>query len=150
MVDLELIEDQRLLEQSVGEWGVREIAPRIHDLDRAHRFDRDIVAQMASLGLLGMCIPPEYGGAGMDYSSVGIASEEVEYVDTSLRVVVSVHVALNSPTLLTWRTEDQRTRYLVPQAQGQKIASYALTESGAGSDVRAIQTVAVKKRDRLS
>ena len=95
-----------------------------------------------------MCIPPEYGGAGMDYISLGIASEEVEYVDTSLGVVMSVHVALNSLTLLTWGTEDQRTRYLVPQAQGQKIASYALTEPGAGSDVRAIQTVAVKKGDR--
>ena len=148
MVDLELTDDQRLLEQSVREWGAREIAPRIHDLDRAHRFDSDTVAQMGSLGLLGMCIPPEYGGAGMDYVSLGIASEEVEYVDTSLRVVMSVHVALNSLTLLTWGTEDQRTRYLVPQAQGQKIASCALTEPGAGSDVRAIQTVAVKKGDR--
>ena len=58
-----------------------------------------------------MCIPPEYGGAGMDYISLGIASEEVEYVDTSLGVVMSVHVALNSLTLLTWGTEDQRTRY---------------------------------------
>ena len=148
MVDLELTDDQRLLEQSVREWGAREVAPRIHDLDREHRFDRDIVSQMASLGLLGICIPTEYGGAGMDYISLGIASEELEYVDTSLRVVMSVHVALNSLTLLTWGTEDQRARYLVPQAQGKTIASYGLTEPGAGSDVRGIQTVAVKKGDR--
>ena len=148
MVDLELTDEQRLLEQSVREWGAREVAPRIHDLDREHRFDRDIVSQMASLGLLGICIPTEYGGAGMDYISLGIASEELEYVDTSLRVIMSVHVALNSLTLLTWGTEDQRARYLVPQAQGKKIASYGLTEPGAGSDVRGIQTVAIQKGDR--
>ncbi len=148
MIDLDLTDEQRVLEQSVREWGTREMAPRIHDLDRAHRFDPDILPQMASLGLLGICIPSEYGGAGMDYVSLGIASEELEYVDTSLRVIMSVHVGLNSLTLLAWGTEDQRTRYLVPQAQGKQIGSYALTEPGAGSDVRALQTVAVQKGDR--
>ena len=148
MIDLELTDEQRVLEQSVREWGAREMAPRIHELDRAHRFDPDILRQMASLGLLGICIPSEYGGAGMDYVSLGIASEELEYVDTSLRVIMSVHVGLSSLTLLAWGTEDQRTRYLTPQAQGKQIGSYALTEPGAGSDVRALQTVAVQKGDR--
>ena len=148
MIDLDLTDEQRVLEQSVREWGTREMAPRIHELDRAHRFDPDILPQMDSLGLLGICIPSEYGGAGMDYVSLGIASEELEHVDTSLRVIMSVHVGLNSLTLLAWGTEDQRTRYLVPQAQGKQIGSYALTEPGAGSDVRALQTVAVQKGDR--
>ena len=148
MIDLELTDEQRVLEQSVREWGAREVAPRIHELDRAHRFDPDILPQMAALGLLGICIPSEYGGAGMDYVSLGIASEELEYVDTSLRVIMSVHVGLSSLTLLAWGTEDQRTRYLAPQAQGKQIGSYALTEPGAGSDVRALQTVAVQKGDR--
>ena len=148
MFDLDLTEEQRLLEQTVREWGARKIAPRIHDLDREHRFDPDILSQMAELGLLGICVPEDYGGAGMDYLSFGLACEEAEYVDTSLRVILSVHVALSSLTLLTWGTEDQKQRYLVPQAQGHKIGSYGLTEPGAGSDVRGIQTVAVKRGDR--
>ena len=114
MIDFELTEEHLLLEQTVREWGAREMAPRIHDLDRAHRFDADILPQMAELGLLGICIPTAYGGAGMDYVSLGLACEELEYVDTSLRVVMSVHAALNSLSLLTWGTEDQRQRYLVP------------------------------------
>jgi glutaryl-CoA dehydrogenase (non-decarboxylating) len=148
MLDFDLTEEQRLLEQSVREWGAREVAPRIHQLDREHRFDRNILPQMAKLGLLGCSVPVEYGGAGMDYVSLGIVSEELEYVDTSLRVIISVHAGLNCLSLLTWGTEDQKQRYLVPQAQGEKIATYGLTEPGAGSDVRGIQTVAVKKGDR--
>ena len=148
MVDFDLTDEQRLLEQSVREWGAREVAPKIHQLDREHRFDRNILPQMAKLGLLGCSVPAEYGGAGMDYVSLGIVSEELEYVDTSLRVIISVHAGLNCLSLLTWGTEDQKQRYLVPQAQGHKIATYGLTEPGAGSDVRGIQTVAVKKGDR--
>ena len=93
-------------------------------------------------------MPAEYGGAGMDYVSLGLVSEELEYVDTSLRVIMSVHAGLNCLTLLSWGTEDQKQRYLVPQAQGKKIATYGLTEPSAGSDARGIQTVAVKKGDR--
>src|SRR4029453_15528155 len=89
----------------------------------------------------------EYGGAGMDYISLGLASEELEYVDTSLRVIMSVHAALNCLSLLTWGNEAQKRRYLVPQATGAKLAGYGLTEPSAGSDVRAIQTTAVKKGD---
>jgi glutaryl-CoA dehydrogenase (non-decarboxylating) len=148
MLNLDLTEEQQLLEQSVREWGARAVAPRIHDLDRAHQFDRGLLPQMADLGLLGSCIPQKYGGAGMDYVSLGIASEELEYLDTSLRVIVSVHVGLNSLTLLSWGTEDQKNRYLLPQAQGKKIATYGLTEPSAGSDARGIQSVAIKKGDR--
>jgi glutaryl-CoA dehydrogenase (non-decarboxylating) len=148
MIDLDLTEEHRLLEQTVREWGARAIAPRIQELDREHRFDRNILPQMAELGLLGICIPAEYGGAGMDYISLGLASEELEYVDTSLRVIMSVHVGLNSLSLLAWGTEDQKRRYLVPQAQGRKIATFGLTEPAAGSDVRGLQSVAIKKGDR--
>ncbi len=149
MLNLDLTEEQQLLERSVREWGARAVAPRIHDLDRAHQFDRGLLPQMAELGLLGSCIPQKYGGAGMDYISLGIASEELEYLDTSLRVIVSVHVGLNSLTLLSWGTEDQKNRYLIPQAQGKKIATYGLTEPSAGSDARGIQSVAVKKGGRF-
>jgi glutaryl-CoA dehydrogenase (non-decarboxylating) len=148
MMNFELTEDHRLLEQSVREWAARDVAPRIRDLDRAHRFDPAILPQMASLGLLGISVPVDYGGAGMDYIGLGVASEELEYVDTSLRVILSVHVGLNCLTLLSWGNEDQKRRYLVPQAQGHKIATYALTEPSAGSDARGIQTTAVRKGDR--
>jgi glutaryl-CoA dehydrogenase (non-decarboxylating) len=148
MLNFELTDEQQLLGQSVREWAGREVAPRIRELDRAHRFDPGILPQMADLGLLGISIPAKYGGAGMDYICLGLASEELEYVDTSLRVIMSVHVGLNSLTLLAWGSEDQKQRYLLPQAQGKKIATYGLTEPSAGSDARGIQTVAVKNGDR--
>jgi len=149
MIDFDLNDEQRLLEQSVREWAAREVAPHIAVADRHHRFDRErILGGMAALGLLGISVPQEYGGAGMDYVCLGLASEELEYVDTSLRVIMSVHAGLNCLTLLTWGTEDQKQRFLVPQAQGTKIAGYALTEPAAGSDARAIQTTAVKRGDR--
>src|SRR6188474_1094438 len=147
-MNFDLSHDHELLEQSIREWAGREVAPRIHDLDRAHQFDRGVLPQMASLGLLGISVPVEYGGAGMDYISLGLASEELEYVDTSLRVIMSVHAGLNCLSLLTWGTEAQKQQYLVPQAQGTKIATYGLTEPAAGSDVRGMQTTAVKKGDR--
>jgi glutaryl-CoA dehydrogenase (non-decarboxylating) len=148
MIDLELTEEQRLLEQTVRDWAGREVAPRIKDLDRAHTFDPKVLPQMAELGLLGISVPVEYGGAGMDYVCLGLASEELEYVDTSLRVIMSVHAGLNCLSLVTWGTEEQKQNYLIPQAQGKKIATYGLTEPAAGSDVRGIQSVAVKKGDR--
>jgi glutaryl-CoA dehydrogenase (non-decarboxylating) len=132
----------------VRDWGARSVAPKIRELDREHRFDRGFLTEMAELGLLGCSVPAEYGGAGMDYISLGLISEELEYVDTSLRVIMSVHAGLNCLTLLSWGTEDQKQRYLVPQAQGKKIATYGLTEPAAGSDARGIQTVAVKRGDR--
>ncbi len=149
MIDFDLSDEHRLLEQTVREWAAREVAPHIREHDRQHFFDRDrIVPGLKALGLLGVCVPAEYGGAGMDYVSLGLASEELEYVDTSLRVMMSVHVGLNCLTLLAWGSEDQKQRYLVPQAKGDKLAGYGLTEPGAGSDARAIQTTAEKKGDR--
>jgi glutaryl-CoA dehydrogenase (non-decarboxylating) len=149
MMNFDLTEEQRLLEQSIREWGAREVSPKIRDLDREHRFDKSLIlGGMKGLGLLGISVPQKYGGAGMDYLSLGIASEELEYVDTSLRVIMSVHAGLNCLSLLTWGTEAQKQKYLVPQAQGEKLATYGLTEPSAGSDARGIQTTAVKKGDR--
>src|SRR4051794_29023339 len=149
MIDFTLNDEHELLAQSIREWGAREIAPFIRDNDRNHHFDRErILGGMGRLGLLGISVPQQYGGAGMDYIALGIASEELEYLDTSLRVIMSVHAGLNCLTLLAWGTEDQKQRYLVPQAQGTKISGYGLTEPSAGSDVRGMQTTAVKRGDR--
>ena len=149
MIDFTLNDEHHLLEQSIREWGAQHVVPFIRDDDRKHHFDRDrILGGMAKLGLLGISVPQEYGGAGMDYIALGVASEELEYLDTSLRVIMSVHAGLSCLTLLTWGTEEQKQRYLVPQAQGSKISGYGLTEPSAGSDARAIQSTATKKGDR--
>src|SRR5687767_4907852 len=148
MLSFELEDSHKDVEKAVRDWAGREVAPRIHDLDREHRFERGFLTGMAGLHLLGICVPEEYGGAGMYYVSLGLACEELEYVDTHLRVIMSVHLALNSMTLWCWGTEAQKQKYLVPQAKGEKLATYGLTEPNAGSDAVGIQTTAVKKGDR--
>jgi glutaryl-CoA dehydrogenase (non-decarboxylating) len=102
---------------------------------------------MAALGLFGICLPQKYGGAGMDYLSLGIACEELERGDTAPRTVMSVHVGLNSLTLLQWANTYQKQRFLVPQAKGEKLAAFGLTEPNAGSDVAAMQSYAVRDGD---
>jgi glutaryl-CoA dehydrogenase (non-decarboxylating) len=148
MISFELSEEHRAVEETVKDWARREVAPKIHDLDREHRFERGFLKGMADLHLLGICLPEEWGGAGMDYLSLGLVCEELEYVDTHLRVIMSVHVGLNCMTLWCWGNDEQKKKYLAPQARGEKIATYALTEPNAGSDAVGIQSTAVRKGDR--
>jgi glutaryl-CoA dehydrogenase (non-decarboxylating) len=148
LIDLELGSEHEALVETLRDWTAKEVAPRIHDLDRAHRFEPGFLRQMAELQLLGICLPEKYGGAGMDYLSLGLACEELEYVDTHLRVIMSVHVGLNSMTLWCWGSEEQKQKYLAPQARGDRIATYGLTEPNAGSDAVGIQTTAVRRGDR--
>jgi glutaryl-CoA dehydrogenase (non-decarboxylating) len=148
MIDLELSEEHAAVTSTVKDWAGSVVAPRIHDLDRAHRFEPAFLKGMAELQLLGICLPEEYGGAGMDYISLGLACEELEYVDTHLRVIMSVHVGLNCMSLWCWGSEEQKRRYLVPQAKGEKIATYGLTEPAAGSDAVGIESTAVRRGDR--
>src|ERR671916_364797 len=135
MIDFELTEDHKAIRQTVRDFATHEVAPRIKELDEKQQFDRSVLDKMAELNLLGVCIPEEYGGAGFDYVSLGLVCEELEAVDTFLRVVMSVHTGLNSMSLLTWGTEEQKRKYLEPQAKGERLATYGLTEPGAGSDV---------------
>lgn len=147
MMNFELTEDHKAIRQTVRDWATGEVAPRIKELDETQQFDRSILQKMAELNILGVCIPEEYGGAGFDYISLGLVCEELEAVDTFLRVVMSVHTGLNSMTLLTWGTEEQKQKYLVPQARGEKIATYGLTEPGAGSDVVGSRSTARRDGD---
>src|SRR3990172_6618217 len=144
----ELTEEHRAVETMVREFAGSEVAPHIQENDANRHFDRSILTKMAELNILGICVPETYGGAGLDYVSLGLACEELEYVDTSLRVIVSVHVGLNSLTLLSWGNDHQKQKYLAPQARGEKIATYGLTEPNAGSDAVGIQTTAVRRGDR--
>ena len=148
MIDLSLTDENRLVQSTVRDFTATEIEPNIREWDAKQEVHREVFGRMAELGFLGAPIPEEYGGPGLDYVSFGILCEELEHADTAFRVVMSVHVGLNSLTLLQWGTEDQKQRYLVPQAQGKKLSGYGLTEPSAGSDARGIQTTATKKGDR--
>ncbi len=101
-----------------------------------------VLPRLAELGILGICLPVRYGGQGLDYIALGLACEELEAVDSTLRVVLSVHIGLNSLGLFQWATEEQKQRFLIPQSRGERIACFGLTESGAGSDVAAMTTTA--------
>ncbi len=146
-MDLALTPEHEMTRQMVREFVEREAAPTIKDYDSAHKVNLDILPRMAELGLLGICIPTRYGGAGMDYLCLGLACEELERVDSSLRVVLSVHVGLNSLGLLQWGTEAQQRRWLTPQARGERYATCAMTEPDAGSDVAAMRTTARREGD---
>jgi len=141
-MDLALTEEHRMVQRMVADFAQKEIAPTIKDYDRAQDMAPFVLPRMAELGILGICLPVRYGGQGMDYVSLGLVCEELEAVDTTLRVVMSVHMGLNSMGLLQWGTEEQKQRFLAPQARGEKVACFGLTESGAGSDVAAIQSTA--------
>jgi glutaryl-CoA dehydrogenase (non-decarboxylating) len=146
-IDLSLSDENRLVQDSVREFTAAEIAPHIAEWDRRHEVHREVFARMGELGFLGAPIPEPYGGAGMDYVSLGILCEELERADTAFRVAMSVHVGLNSLTLLQWGSEDQKQRYLVPQARGEKLATFGLTEPGVGTDAANLSTSARRDGD---
>jgi glutaryl-CoA dehydrogenase (non-decarboxylating) len=147
-MNFELSEDHLSVQKLAREFAAKNVAPGLRDRDRENRFDRAILAKMAESDILGICLPEKYGGAGMDYIALGVACEELEYIDTSARVILSVHIGLNSLTLLSWGNQFQKEKYLTPQAKGERIASFGLTEPNAGSDAVGIQTTAIKKGDR--
>ena len=146
-MDFSLNEEQRMVQKMVRDFAEREVAPIIKESDRKQEMAPFILPRMAELGILGLCIPVRYGGQGMDYISLGLACEELEAVDTSLRVVMSVHMGLNSMGLLQWGTEEQKQRFLTPQARGEKIACFGLTEPCAGSDVAGMHSNARREGD---
>ncbi len=124
-----------------------EIIPNIREWDEQHHFELGVLNKLADLGVMGICIPEQYGGAGMDYNALAMVCEELEYGDTAYRTAVSVHIGLNSMTLLQWGTEEQKQKYLVPQAQGKKLGAFALTEPDAGSDAGSLRTRAIRDGD---
>lgn len=146
-MNFEFTTEQELLRKTVRQFVDAEIMPYIGEWDAAGAFDKRIWQRLADLGLMGVCVPEKYGGAGMDYNSLAIVCEELERGDTAFRTAVSVHTGLNSMTLMQWATEEQKQKYLVPQAKGEKIGAFGLTEPGAGSDVAAMQSTAVRDGD---
>ena len=143
-MDFALTDEHRMVQEMVKGFGQKEVAPIIKEYDRKQEMADFILPRMGELGILGICLPVRYGGQGMDYISLGLACEELEAVDSTLRVVMSVHIGLNSLALLQWGTEEQKEKFLVPQSRGEKIACFGLTEPGAGSDVAAMTSTAKK------
>jgi alkylation response protein AidB-like acyl-CoA dehydrogenase len=140
-----LLNDEHLqARKMVRDFGAKEVIPVIGEWDRKQTMNPAFLPRMAELGILGISIPVRYGGQGFDYITLGLVCEELERADTHLRVVMSVHHGLNSQALLQWGTEDQKQRFLVPQARGEKYAAFCLTEPGAGSDVANMAATAKK------
>ncbi|MFB5196879.1 acyl-CoA dehydrogenase family protein [Neobacillus sp. KR4-4] len=146
-MNFSLSEEQKSVRKVVRSFVDREILPYIKEWDEKGHFEINILKRLAELQLMGVCIPEEYGGVGMDYNTLAIVCEELERGDTAFRTAVSVHTGLNSMTLLQWGTEEQKRKYLLPQAAGNKIGAFGLTEPNAGSDVAAMETTAVKDGD---
>ncbi|MCL5040609.1 MAG: acyl-CoA dehydrogenase family protein [Firmicutes bacterium] len=146
-MDFSLTEEQRILKETVRKWAEERVGSRIQELDEKQEFDRGILGEMAGLGLLGICLPEQYGGGGMDYLSLAVACEELSGWILFLRVIMSVHVGLSSMGILQWGTEEQKQRYLPDLAAGRRIGAFGLTEPNAGSDVAGIQMTAVRDGD---
>ena len=146
-MDFSLSADHRMAQKMVRDFAQKEVAPVIKEFDRKQEPIPWVYRRMGELGLLGICLPEKYGGQGMDYISLGLACEELEAVDTHLRVAMSVHTGLCALTLLQWGSEEQKQRLLVPLARGEKIGCGAFTEPGMGSDVAAMQTSAKREGD---
>jgi len=146
-IDFRLTDENRLVQQTVRDFAENEILPHIREWDARGEVHREIFVRMAELGLLGAPIWEAWGGAGMDYLSFAIICEELERADTAFRVVQSVHVGLNSLTLMQWATEEQKQRWLVPQAKGEKLATFGLTEPGVGTDAANLASTARRDGD---
>jgi glutaryl-CoA dehydrogenase (non-decarboxylating) len=134
-MDFTLTEEHLMVQKMVRDFCQKEVAPVIKEADRAQSMHPSILPRMGALGILGICLPEKYGGQGFDYITLGLVCEELEAMDTSLRVIMSVHMGLNSMALLQWGTEEQKQKFLAPQAKGEKYAMFGLTEPGVGSDV---------------
>jgi butyryl-CoA dehydrogenase len=146
-VDLDLTEEQNLLQKSVRDFAEAEVKPHAKEIDESGRFPRDNFKKAAELGLTGVAVPDDSGGAGMDHVSYAIVIEEISRVCASTGVILSVQNSLYCDPILRFGTDEQKQKFLVPFARGEKIGCYALTEPQAGSNAAALATKAVRKGD---
>jgi glutaryl-CoA dehydrogenase (non-decarboxylating) len=147
MLDLDLTSDQELLVETVRDFMAREFAPTIQENDANHFYDPTTFPRLGEIGLTGICFPERYGGAGMDYLSLGLVSEELEYVDHAYRTIMSVHIGLCGCGIYIWGGEDQKQRLLRPLASGERFGAFGLTEPNAGSDVAGMKATARRDGD---
>ena len=141
-MNFDLTQEQQLVRDTVREFAQSRIAPVAAELDREHRFPYELVAELAELGLMGMTVPEEYGGAGADTLSYAIAVEELTRIDSSVAITVAAHHSLGTLPIFYFGSEEQKREWLPQLASGEKLAAFGLTEPGAGSDAGATRTTA--------
>jgi alkylation response protein AidB-like acyl-CoA dehydrogenase len=139
-VDFELTAEQREIQALAREFAIAEVAPHAADWDRGHGFPLELLGRLAELGLLGVCVPEDHGGAGADFLSYVLVLEELSRADAGVGVTVAVHTSACTLPLLAHGSDAQRARFVPPLARGESIGAFALTEPGAGSDAGALIT----------
>lgn len=143
-MDFRYTQEHKMVERMVYDFARNEVMPVIKEHDRDHTYPKELLPKMAELGFMGICLPVKYGGAGMDYLSLGIVSEGLEFADSSVRETIAVHLALHALPIFQWGTEEQKRAFLPPLARGENIACFGLTEPNAGSDAAGMQSSARK------
>ncbi len=146
-MDFKLTDEQKALRDMVRDFAAKEIAPHAQAFDEQGAIPKALLDQMAGLGLMGICAPPEYGGAGMDYLAYIVALEEVCRASASVGLAMTVNNTLYGDPLLRFGTHEQKLRWLAPAAKGERLGCYCLTEPGSGSDAMALSTTATKNGD---
>jgi alkylation response protein AidB-like acyl-CoA dehydrogenase len=146
-VVFDLSSDQREVQALARDFAEAEIAPNAGEWDRQHGFPRELLGKLADLGLLGVCVPEEYGGAGADFLSYILVLEELSRADAGVGVTVAVHTSAVTLPILNFGTDEQRSRFVPPLARGEAIGAFALTEPEAGSDAGSLRTAAEPNGD---
>jgi alkylation response protein AidB-like acyl-CoA dehydrogenase len=146
-MDFELTADQREIQSLAREFAEAEIVPSASTWDRDHRFPDELFPKLAELGLMGVCVPEEYGGAGADFLSYVLVLEELSRADAGVGVTVAVHTSATTLPILTFGTKEQKARFVPPLARGEQIGAFALTESSSGSDAGSLRTRADRDGD---
>jgi len=146
-MDFELSDEQQLIRRTAREFSDREVAPRAAENARNKHFDLELVAKIAEQGYLGAIVPREYGGAGLDYVTYSLLTEEIGRNDSAMRTVISVQTSLVCSSLLRWGTEEQKTRYLPRLCSGEWLGCFGLTEPDTGSDAANQRTRAARRDD---
>src|SRR5215216_6762376 len=145
-MDFDLSDEQQLIRETARDFTNKEIVPRARENDRNHHFDTDLVGMIADQGYLGAIVPPDYGGAGLDYVTYAIVVEEIGRHDSAMRTVISVQTSLVCSSILRWGTEEQKQRYLPKLCSGEWLGCFGLTEPETGSDA-ANQKTRARKTD---
>jgi alkylation response protein AidB-like acyl-CoA dehydrogenase len=146
-MDFELTPDQREIQALTREFAAAEIEPHAAEWDREHHFPRELFGKLAELGLMGACIPEEYGGAGADFLSYILVLEELSRADAGVGVTVAVHTSAVTLPILRFGTDEQKSRFVPPLARGEALGAFALTEPEAGSDAGSLRSAATANGD---
>ncbi|MBY6037388.1 acyl-CoA dehydrogenase [Fictibacillus nanhaiensis] len=146
-MNLVFTEEQKMMQKMVRDFAQKEIAPAIEEMEETEKFPRHLIKKMADLGLMGIPIPEEYGGAGMDFTSYIIAINELSKVSATVGVILSVHTSVGTNPILYFGNEEQKKKYIPKLASGEYLGAFGLTEPSSGSDAASLKTRAVKQGD---